>query len=161
MTAHLICGIDPGLSGAIALYNALDQTVSTVIDMPTYEINGKRELDLYAIGRFFDMHGETIRLAVIEQPGAMPKQGLSSTFKFGENCGIARMAVAAHFIPMKLARPAVWKKAMGLTADKDASRRLASQMLPAFSSMWARVKDDGRAEAVLLAVYGSQEGKST
>lgn len=156
MTAHLICGIDPGLSGAIALYNALDEQVITIIDMPTYEIKGKREIDLYALGRFFDMHAESIKLAVIEKPGAMPQQGVSSTFKFGENCGIARMAVAAHFIPMKLVPPAQWKKAMGLTADKDSSRRLASQKLPAFSHLWARVKDDGRAEALLLAIYGNR-----
>lgn len=166
MTAHLICGIDPGLSGALALYNALDEQVITIIDMPTYEIKGKREIDLYALGRFFDMHAESIKLAVIEKPNAMPsipgkdgkrrQMGAVSAFNFGGNCLIPRAMAAAHFIPMKTPTPGEWKRAMGLTADKDSSRRLASQMLPKFSSMWARAKDEGRSEALLLAVYGSK-----
>jgi crossover junction endodeoxyribonuclease RuvC len=157
MSAKLICGIDPGLSGAIALYGPLGSTL-LITDMPVHEItiNGKtkRVLDLYALARWIDLYAATIKLCVIEDPHAMPGQGVSSCFTFGFNCGAVQAMAASSFVPMRLVRPATWKKAMHLSADKDASRRAASQRLPTFSSLWARSKDDGRAEAALLAMYG-------
>jgi crossover junction endodeoxyribonuclease RuvC len=151
-------GVDPGLSGAIAVYRPGDGHVQC-FDMPTYEIKGKRHVDLYGIARIVDTFHLQIKLAVIEEVGARPGQGVSSMFKFGFNAGAAQMAVAANFIPMRTVGPGVWKRAMGLPAgaDKDASRRRASQLLPHFSHLWARAKDDGRAEAVLLAIFGSKE----
>ena len=146
-----IAGIDPGASGAIAV---LTGDELEIIDMPTLEIRGKRILDLGTLARFFDLHGAGLSLAVIEDPHAMPGQGVSSMFKFGFACGAVQAFVASAFIPVKLVAPAQWKRAMGLTSDKDASRRLASQLLPRWSHLWARVKDDGRAEAALLALYG-------
>jgi crossover junction endodeoxyribonuclease RuvC len=148
----LVAGVDPGLSGAIAI---LGDSTLTVLDMPTLQIKGKRILDLYALAQFFDLNGN-VKLATIEDPHAMPGQGVSSMFKFGFNCGAVQAMVASAFIPMKLVSPASWKGAMGLGKDKDASRRLASQIMPRFSHLWARAKDDGRAEAALLALYGSK-----
>jgi crossover junction endodeoxyribonuclease RuvC len=152
-----ILGIDPGLSGAFCLYNPED---IIFFDMPTLEItrNGKkkRQLDLYAIARFIDEHSANIEKAVIENPGAMPGQGSTSMFAFGFNCAAAQMAVAANFIPMTLVRPATWKHDMGLSKDKDATRLKASQMFPQWAHYFSRVKDDGRAEALLIACFGEK-----
>ena len=151
---NLIAGIDPGLSGAIALLGGAAEV--EIADMPTLEIKGKRIIDLYALAQLFDLAGKDTRLAVIEDPHAMPGQGVSSMFKFGFACGAVQAMVASAFIPMKLVAPGAWKKAMGLGSDKDASRRLASQLMPRHAHLWARKKDDGRAEALLLAIYGSK-----
>lgn len=149
-----IAGIDPGLDGAIALVTS---STIDILDMPTFELKGKRHLDLFGIARFFDLHAGSIVRAIIEEPSAMPGQGVSSMFKFGFNCGVAQMAAACSFIPTKLVRPNMWKAAMGLSSDKDASRALASRMFPKFSHLWALKKHNDRAEAVLLAVYGSKK----
>lgn len=156
MTDFLV-GLDPGLSGAIAL---LGPDSLTVYDMPTHEItvNGskRRQIDLYALARWIDTFGRGIKMAYVEEVHAMPKQGVSSSFAFGFAAGAAQAILASAFVPMHLVSPAKWKRAMGLTSDKDASRRAASRLLPQFSHLWSRAKDDGRAESVLLAIYGSR-----
>lgn len=149
----VFAGIDPGLDGAVAL---VGPDHIEVFDMPTFELKGKRRLDLFGLARFFDLHGSKMVRATIEEPNSMPGQGVASMFKFGFNCGVAQMAAACSFIPTKLVKPAAWKGAMGLSADKDASRALASRMFPKFGHLWARKRDDGRAESVLLAIYGSK-----
>lgn len=155
---NYIAGVDPGLTGAIALYDPATSDVQ-IFDMPTHRItvNGSKKnlLDLYALARWIDLHGHSIKAAWIEEPHAMPGQGVSSSFSFGKSCGIAEMTIASALIPMRLVRPAAWKKAMGLTSDKDASRRRATMLFPQHGALFARAKDDGRAEALLIAVYGS------
>lgn len=157
MTKTLIAGIDPGLDGAIALFGP---GTLQVHDMPTLDIktNGKnrRQLDIYKLAGFFELYGPSISLACIEDPSSMPSDGVIQAFKFGFNCACAQMAAACSFIPMRLVRPATWKAKMGLTGDKDRSRQLASQVMPRFSHLWPLKKHDGRAEAALLAVYGSR-----
>jgi crossover junction endodeoxyribonuclease RuvC len=153
-----LAGIDPGLHGAIALLD--EHGAVQVYDMPTHKITvndkGRHQIDLYALARLLDMHGPDIRMAYIEEVHAMPAQGVSSSFSFGFAAGAVQAMVASAFVRMHLVSPAKWKRAMGLTADKDASRRMASRLLPCFSHLWARALDDGRAEAALLAVYGSR-----
>ena len=150
-----VCGVDPGLSGCVCLYNPDDVIF---YDMPTLEIirhgKNKRQLDLYALAKFIDLHAVDIEKAYIEKPGAMPGQGSSSMFAFGFNCGAVQMVIASAFIPMDLIPPATWKKAMGLSSSKDASRLKASQMFPRWSEHWLRKKDEGRCEALLTAAYG-------
>ena len=154
-------GIDPGLNGCIVLHNHED---TVFFDMPTLEItrNGKkrRQIDLYALARFVDEHAENIEKAFIENPQGMPGMSANSTHQLGENVGIAKMAIAANFIPMELVAPATWKKAMGLTKDKDACRLKASQLAPKLSHYFARAKDDGRAESLLLAIWGIKKDAS-
>ena len=154
-----ILGIDPGLSGALALYNPETKDVE-IVDMPTHEIkvNGKkkRTLDIYALGRWIDLNMNLIKEAIIEEPSAAPGQGVTSMFNFGFSCGVAQAVVAANMIPMTLVRPATWKKALGLTSEKDLSRRRASMLFPQHIGKWTRAKDDGRAEALLLAYYRSK-----
>lgn len=164
-----ICGVDPGLSGAICLMlppggvTYVDKNEPTpepiiIMDMPTHEItvNGKKkkQLDLYTLGRFFDKHSKLITKAFVEKPNAMPGQGVSSCFNFGFNCGAIQGIIAANFIPMELVHPASWKKYMSLTKDKDSCRLKASQIAPQHAHYWSRAKDDGRAESFLLVMYG-------
>jgi hypothetical protein len=148
-------GIDPGLSGAVAI---LRGPLLMVYDMPTFEIavnrKKKRQLDLFTLASFFkDVSQEAS--VVIEDPNSMPEQGVASSFKFGFCCGATQAAVASHGISYRLVKPAVWKKAMHLTSDKDATRMIASQRMPAHAHLWPLKKHDGRAEAALLALYAS------
>jgi len=159
-------GIDPGLSGAIAVYRPEDGHV-TCYDMPTFEVKGKRQIDFYGLARIVDTFHLQIKKAVIEEVGAKPRyvkgkpvsMGAASSFKFGKAAGAVEGVVAANFIPVRLVGPGVWKRKVGLPAgsDKGASRQLACRLFPQFSHYWARVKDDGRAEAALLAIFGSKE----
>lgn len=153
-------GIDPGLSGAVARYDP--ETNGLIVhDVPTHELkrNGKtkREVDLHSLARIMDdLTKEPGGSILIEQVGSMPGQGVSSVFAFGKVYGILLGVSAATFVPLDTVTPAVWKKAMGVTASKDGARAKASAILPGWSNLWARVKDDGRAEASLLAVYAAR-----
>ena len=158
MTKYIL-GIDCGLSGALCLYSSGEPLI--IFDMPTHEItkNGKKkkQIDTYALGKFIDTHGLNVEKSIIEMPSAMPGQGVTSSWNFGLNVGIMLGVIAANFIPMQLVAPATWKKAMKLSKDKDASRLRASQMAPHEAHNWTRVKDDGRAESFLLAVWGEMQ----
>jgi len=159
---HLRCilGIDPGLSGAIALYDP-DTGDLDVWDMPVHAItvNGKKknQLDLYQLGTLIDTIAPKVKMAFIEAVHSLPAQGVTSSFNFGFAAGAAQGAVAANLIPMTLVAPATWKRAMRLTADKDVSRQRASQLMPKHAKHWPLVKHDGRAEAALLAWYGANQ----
>lgn len=155
MSSAAFLGVDPGLGGALAVVQ--DGHVET-FDMPTFDIKGKRKLDialLDSIIRGIAAVREP-RLAVVEDVHSMPAQGVASSFTFGYVTGVVHALLAAHKIPVHLVSPGAWKRVMGLSADKDASRQLASRIFPASVAHWARKKDDGRAEAVLLAHYGSK-----
>lgn len=157
MTAFVGC--DPGMSGAIAVYWPADGQL-VVHDMPTHEINGKRRIDLYQLTQLLEgVHHLTSARAVVENVGAMPGQSPNSMFSFGFACGALQAAVAASLMPMTLVVPQVWKKVYGLKGGKefkDLSRAAASRVFPKHAGLWARKKDDGRAEAALLAHYGSK-----
>lgn len=153
-------GIDPGLSGAIARYDPATGNL-IVHDVPTHELkrNGKtkREVDLHTLARIVDdLTKEPGGSILIEQVSSMPGQGVSSVFSFGKVYGILLGISAATFVPLETVTPAVWKKAMGVTASKDGARAKASSLLPQSSHLWTRVKDADRAEAALLAVYASR-----
>lgn len=152
----LIYGIDPGYTGAITLYWPATGDIE-VHDMPTIvNAKGKPVLNQRAILDIFEPEGDGQRFAFIEQVAAMPSQGVSSVFRFGEQFGQLQMALAATQTPYMMVTPAVWKRHFGLTKDKGASRGLAMQRLPAFADKFKRVKDDGRAEATLIALYGKE-----
>jgi crossover junction endodeoxyribonuclease RuvC len=154
---HLICGIDPGLSGSIAYYDPLDGYLRHVFDMPIQSTkSGKNEIDAKSLANLIGkLSSETI-LAVIEDPHAMPEQGVTSTFNFGKGCGIVIGIVAGNLIPFHLTRPSVWKAVMGLSSDKNLSRKKAIAKWPMHESVFKRKKDDGRAEAALLALFGER-----
>lgn len=159
-----ILGADPGAGGALALYRPDVPTGAPsilVVDMPTHEIRGKRRIDLYALATQIREWDALLGIthAVVEQVGAMPGQSPNGMFAFGFSAGALQMAVASAGIPMTLVVPQVWKKVYGIPGgreNKDMARQKASQIFPAYADRWARKKDDGRAEAVLLAHYGSK-----
>lgn len=148
-----IIGIDPGFSGALAL---LSDGKLTVYDMPTRPgRKGKTEMDPYALFAWLrQFQSCTVWL---EKVGAMPGQGVSSTFRFGQGLGIIQGCVAAASHQIEWVTPQVWKKHFGLSAAKGAARGRASDMFPTYAELFRRVKDDGRAEATLIAVYGMQK----
>lgn len=151
----LLLGVDPGLSGAMAIIDPLTHNPVGIFDMPTHEIKGKRRLDLYGLAEILREYAPKIRLALIEQVASAPKQGLASTFAFGESFGVIQGIVAALQIPMLTVRPAAWKIAFGLGPDKDQSRQMASRMFPMAASHLSRKMDHNRAEAMLIAAYAS------
>lgn len=152
-----VLGIDPGLSGAIALFTPATGALA-VFDTPTLTLfrNGKakRDPDAVELARLIDAAGH-IDHAYVEAVGAMPGQGVSSVFAFGKVFGLALGILAANFIPHTLVTPLRWKRALSVPAEKDGARARASQLMPAHAGLWCRAKDDGRAEAALIAYYGA------
>jgi len=148
--ARLICGIDPGMSGAFALL--ADGELVEVADMPVIEVNGKRRLNAAAAAEIVIRFNAA--LTVIEQVGAMPRQGVASTFAFGYGAGVLEGLHAALGRSILMVRPNVWKREASVPADKSAARMMATRLWPDQAALFARVKDDGRAEAALLARWG-------
>jgi crossover junction endodeoxyribonuclease RuvC len=153
----IIAGIDPGLDGAIAVIG--DAGEVTVDDMPVLTLarggKTKREIDVHALASILSQH---IDHAVVEQVNSMPKQGVSSVFAFGKSYGIVIGVLGALRVPMTLVVPRVWKSAMRAPSVKDGARARASQLLPKSTHLWMRKRDDGRAEACLLALFGLRSG---
>jgi len=151
-----IIGIDPGQTGAIACLEA--DHVVLLHDMPTMgRSHGKgQEVDPYALTSILmEMKNGKPATVYLEQVAAMPGQGVSSTFHFGESVGIILGVCGALQIPVIRIRPQHWKKRAGIAGkDKDAARGLAIQQHPEISDMLTRKKDCGRADAILIAKYG-------
>jgi crossover junction endodeoxyribonuclease RuvC len=154
----MIIGIDPGLSGAIAWVADTGHLVR-VADMPTIEINGKKRISAQVLTSMLEEHDDLIKLVALEEPGAMPGQGVSSMFNFGYSCGLIAGVCAGLKLPMAFYRPAVWKRRAGVPADKGAVRQMAQRMFPGCRD-FDRVKDDGRAEAALLACWAATKEKA-
>lgn len=155
----LIVGIDPGLYGAIAVLNGDDLTIH---DMPILAAGtgGKNIVDHAAMAMIVDgIHKlGAPDLVAIEEVGARPKEAASRSFAFGKGVGILIGVFAAHFAPLRFITPAAWKRGMRIASgsDKDVSRQRASEIFPRHAASWRRVKDDGRAEAALIAEYARQ-----
>ena len=147
---ELILGIDPGKSGALALLHP-DGWLVDVVDMPsvTGAALGAQVADLLA-----DFSPDTVGVAWVEKVHSMPKQGVASVWTFAEGYGSLLGALGALRVPVHHVTPQAWKKAEGVTADKSTSRQRACELWPTESHRFARVKDDGRAEACLIARYG-------
>lgn len=147
-----IVGIDPGASGALALL--VDGELTDVIDAPAID----KRINVPVVTDWFrgwqDSVGRIDRV-IIENVHAMPKQGVSSSFNFGRALGAIEAVPQSLGLVTTYATPSVWKKSMGLQGKpKDASRQLATDLFPSWATMFKRAKDDGRAEAVLLAKWG-------
>jgi hypothetical protein len=150
MSDRVILGIDPGKTGALAFYFTAEPFRVAVEDMPI--VNDKVNAPL--LSDILWKYGPTY--AVIEAVGARPGQGVSSMFNFGVSYGIAIGVLGTRAVPLHFVTPAKWKKHFGLSSDKEQSRAKAIQLFPACSSSFARKKDDGRAEAALIAKYGAE-----
>jgi len=154
----LIIGIDPGISGAICFFE--DGQVKEIIDMPVMadgkknkrQINGPQIYNeiLQRINKF---QKKDITV-VIEQVSAMPGQGVTSMFNFGQSFGVLKGICSAMQLSMYFIRPAKWKKYFGLIkTEKDASRTKVIEIFPYISSELSRKKDSNKADAVLIASF--------
>jgi len=146
-------GIDPGISGAIAIYR--DNVLHSVVDMPTLEVDsGKtKKRHISAVTLRDILEGYPNSHVAIEKVGAMPGQGVSSMFNFGRSAGIIEGVVAGLKLPSTYVTPATWTKAVGRAAGKDASRMRAMELFPTRAELFKRAKDDGRADAALIAYW--------
>jgi crossover junction endodeoxyribonuclease RuvC len=149
-------GIDPGLSGAIAVLDN-DGAIRKIDDMPvSTKGSGKKQVDPYELVRILGVAkslGQT--KAYVELVNAMPGQGVSSMFNFGEGCGVVRGVLAAIGIPVEYVHPAKWKRHLNLSGkDKDYARTVAAETVLGASPYVCRKKDIGRADAILIATYG-------
>ncbi|BAQ18339.1 hypothetical protein [Methyloceanibacter caenitepidi] len=151
----IIAAIDPGFSGAIAVVN--EEYDCETCDMPVMGTGAKKLVDGNAIQRF--LSERDVEYAVIEQVSAMPKQGVSGMFRFGTSYGVALGVLQGMSIPYEPVTPQRWKKAMGVSSDKDHARRVAIERLPRAAQQFERKKDEGRAEAALMALWWFNNGK--
>jgi len=140
---------------------AVSADLLETIDLPTTErlVNGKkkRQLDLHALANELRCYPLSIvKFVIVEHVGAMPGQGVTSSFNFGFTAGAIQGVVTALGFPIRTVHPQVWKRYFRLLGQpKDASRAEASRRFPAYADQWPLKKHDGRAEAALLALYGS------
>ena len=153
-----IIGIDPGISGSICFFE--DGKILEVIEMPTMtdgkknkkQVNGAQIYN-EVLKRINNNLSQNIRV-VIEQVSAMPGQGVTSMFNFGQSFGILKGICSAMQLPMFFVRPAKWKKYFGLiNSEKDASRTRVIEMFPYFSSNLSKKKDSNKADAILIATF--------
>lgn len=147
-------GIDPGISGALALLEE-DGTISDYVDMPVMALMGKRnQVNAAELGKIIKLWTNGISCtAYLERVSAMPGQGVSSMFGFGVSYGIVQGVLAALGIPVVMVTPQCWKKRAGLTGKpKDMARTLAQQLYPL--AELSRKRDIGRADAILIARFG-------
>ncbi len=155
----LIIGIDPGISGSICFFE--DGKIIDVIEMPTMndgkknkkQVNGAQIYNEFKKRINKDSNIDKIRV-VIEKVSAMPGQGVTSMFNFGQSFGILKGICSAMQIPMYFVRPAKWKKYYNLiNSEKDASRARAIEIFPNFSSQLSKKKDSNKADAILIASF--------
>ena len=153
-------GVDPGLSGAISF---LMGNEAYVFDTPVMDVGNedkvKRRYDIPAMVMLVKQYMDDApynNLVVLELVHSMPKQGVASSFSFGEGLGIWKGIIHTLELPLEMPSPQRWKKEMlaDQGKDKSASRYKAIALFPQVASQLNRVKDDGRAEALLMAEYG-------
>jgi crossover junction endodeoxyribonuclease RuvC len=150
-------GIDPGLNGAIAFLDAEKGHLS-IMDMPILEVkrNNKTKNEVNPVGVAIAMGlAGKVSHAVLERVGAMPGQGVTSVFSFGRSVGIIEGVLATMLIPVDIVTPQAWQKAAGARGGKDGSRQRAMELFPNYAGMFIRKKDDGRADAALMAWYAA------
>ena len=172
MTTSLVIGVDPGAKGAVAFLTPQGDLLA-VEDVPVDTVKvGKHSRSRLSRHRLLALlSGAKDAAAFFEQPEYRPMRrlnpatgasepatmGVSGAGAFGEVCGGIAMALVASGAALIEVRPGAWKAAVGLKAGKDDARRMAANLFPAQAALFARVKDDGRAEAALIGWYGARE----
>ena len=154
----LIIGIDPGISGSICFFQ--DGKIIDVVEMPTMTEGKKNKKQVNGSQIFNEISDRITKLdkkdirVIIEQVSAMPGQGVTSMFNFGQSFGILKGICSAMQLPMYFVRPAKWKKYFNLiNSEKDASRTRAIEIFPYFSGQLSRKKDSNKADAILIASF--------
>jgi len=157
-TPRKIIGIDVGLNGAIAMMRG--ETLTGIVDMPTVSLtrNGKakRQISIPELIAILDEFKP--EEAYCERVYAMSGQGVTSVFSFGRSLGAIEGVLAARLIKTTLVTPQIWQKAMGVSGGKDGARARAMELFPWNVDYFKRKKDDGRADAALIACWGLRHG---
>tara|TARA_E500000178_G_C16891235_1_gene693620 strand:- start:212 stop:703 length:492 start_codon:yes stop_codon:yes gene_type:complete len=154
----LIIGIDPGVSGSICFFQ--DGVIKDVVEMPIMT-DGKKNKKQVNGSQIFNEISEKIKKidkknikVVIEHVTAMPGQGVTSMFNFGQSFGILKGICSAMQLSVYFVRPAKWKKYFNLiNSEKDASRTRAIEIFPYYSSHLSKKKDSNKADAILIASF--------
>ena len=154
----LIIGIDPGISGAICFFQ--NGEITDVIDMPSMADGKKNKRQINSQQVFNEVSERIINIpkkeiiVVIEQVSAMPGQGVTSMFNFGQSFGVLKGICSAMQLSMYFVRPAKWKKYYGLIkTEKDASRTKVIEMYPTLSEQLSKKKDVNKSDAILIARF--------
>jgi len=154
----LIIGIDPGITGSICFFE--DGKIIDVIEMPNMAEGKKNKRQVNGAQIYHEISKRIKNLekkdikVIIEQVAAMPGQGVTSMFNFGQSFGVLKGICAAMQIPMYFVRPAKWKKYFNLiNSEKDASRTKAIEIFPHFSAQLSRKKDSNKADAILISSF--------
>ena len=152
----IIIGVDPGISGAISILE--NKKILEVYDTPTM-IEGKknkRQINGAQVTNIIKerLNGGKNVVVVVEHVNAMPGQGVTSMFNFGQSFGVIKGICAALSLPIYFVRPTKWKKHFNLIkTNKDASRTKAIEIYPSISNKLSRKKDTNKADAILIARY--------
>ena len=153
-----IIGIDPGISGAICFFEQGE--VKDIIEMPSMADGKKNKRQINGPQIFNEIESrikdksKTNISVVVEQVSAMPGQGVTSMFNFGQSFGVVKGICSAMQLSMHFVRPAKWKKYFGLIkSEKDASRTKVIEIFPYISSKLSKKKDSNKADAVLIASF--------
>jgi crossover junction endodeoxyribonuclease RuvC len=146
-----VCGIDPGNHGALAI---VDTTTGQLVvcDMPTTVVRGKPKIDPHTMHQWLIDNGP-IHHVVIEQVGGLPGMGATSAFTFGHGLGLIEGVLTASARRYTMVRPQQWTKHLMVSRDKGEHRQTAQRLHPDHAHLFARVKDDGRADAALIAQW--------
>ena len=152
----ILLGIDPGVSGALSVYE--HKKLVEVLDMPTMSEGKKNKKQINSAQLSLEIkkrvNGSDENAVVIEHVTAMPGQGVTSMFNFGQSFGVIKGICSALNLPVYFVRPVKWKKHFNLIgSSKDASRTKAIEMFPSFSDNMARKKDANKADAILIGRY--------
>ena len=154
----LIIGIDPGINGAICFFK--NGEVKEILDIPSMAEGKKNKRQINGPQIYNEISKRIINIpknevvVIIEQVSAMPGQGVTSMFNFGQSFGVLKGICSAMQLSMHFVRPAKWKKYFNLIkTEKDASRTKVIEIFPYISSQLSRKKDSNKADAILIASF--------
>ena len=154
----LIIGIDPGITGSICFFE--DGKVLEVLDMPNMAEGKKNKRQVNGAQIYNEIFNRTKNYSkknikvIIENVSAMPGQGVTSMFNFGQSFGVLKGICSAMQLSMYFVRPAKWKKYFNLiNTEKDASRTKVIEIFPYISQQLSRKKDSNKADAILIACF--------
>lgn len=164
---HCVAGIDPGVTGAVAVLQdgAGSDPRLFLFDLPIHKVKvGKtlrKRIDVHGlVALMLAVKTVGVSLVILEDVGGMTGQSASAAFSFGKTCGCIEAATVSAMLPLQPVTPQVWKRKLGVPADKDGARQAASRAFPRYAGEWSRPSQDGRAEAALLALYAARHVQS-
>ena len=153
-----LLGIDPGLSGAAAILevdNGVNPRIRDAINLPVIGVGAGARIDALALSQWITLHKPDHVFVERSQP--MPRQGISSTFRYARATGMIEAVITVLKIPMTTIPPASWKRFHHLGSDKEQSRQRVLELFPASHALFARKCDHQRSEAVLIALFGGHQ----